>query len=82
MDCIETMRSRRIVAKRAVRKDCPVKRVRDEISHLPPEIIGKLLPVRRKNQMAVRMPPEEPSGENCAGEKALSMARRQTNHQP
>src|SRR5450759_3929224 len=81
-DCVETMRSRRIVAKRAARKDCPVKRVCNEISYLSPEIIGQLLAVGRKNQMALRMPSEEPSRKNRAGQKTFTVARRKKNHQP
>ncbi len=56
-------------------------RISNEIANASSEIVRQLLPIRREYYVVLRMSTQNPRWENRAGDKALSMARWQENHQ-
>src|SRR5215469_15386616 len=71
----------RVFAQFAVGEDRLMKRISNEIANVLSEIVRQFLSVGCEYYMVLRMSTQKPRREDRAGDKALSMARWQENHQ-
>ena len=80
VSCGESMCCHGIITQPAIRKDCLMKWVHQQVAHAATKIVAQLLPVSDENHVVVWVSSKIPSRKVSAAEKRFSMARRKKNH--